>query len=215
MAKAKSNYYDTQNPARVTGTKKNPARSDKKRGGKNGAKNAKIGRFMYSKKRNRHLPKKSTGTDIFDKTGTGDFYYTREQTREHFCSRDSWNCSRNEFSRVLTKRVFTKRVFLVCSRNECSRNEFSWSAHETSAHETSFVGLLTKRVLTKRVLTIFFSRVLTKRVANSWANQVFYVIGRVLKNLPKLFLNILECGFYPPFLPAGRWRVVSLHAKLP
>ena len=36
-----------------------------------------------------HLPKKSTGTDIFDKTGTGDFYYTREQTREHFCSRDS------------------------------------------------------------------------------------------------------------------------------
>ena len=37
----------------------------------------------------RHLPKKSTGTDIFDKTGTGDFYYTREQTREHFCSRDS------------------------------------------------------------------------------------------------------------------------------
>ena len=69
-------------------------------------------------------------------------HYTREQTRERICSRDSWNCSRNEFLRLLTKRVLTKRVFLVCSRNECSRNERS---------RNEFLKLLTKRVFTKRV----------------------------------------------------------------
>ena len=79
----------------------------------------------------RHLPKKSTGTDIFDKTGTGDFYYTREQTREHFCSRDSWNCSRNEFFHLLTKRVLTKRVFFYMKR--------VWNSLEFLLTRTKFV----------------------------------------------------------------------------
>ena len=86
---------------------------------------------------------------------------TREQTGEHFCSRDSWNCSRNEFFSLLTKRVLTKRVFFC--------------AHETSAHENEFFCLLTKRVLTKRVLffaheTSFFfgSRFFCSRFFCSW-----------------------------------------------
>ena len=85
--------------------------------------------------------------------------FCAHESREHFCSRNSWNCSRNEFSRVLTKRVFTKRVFCLCSRNEFSRNEF--------------FALLTKRVFTKRVFVLCsrnefsrneFSALLTKRV---------------------------------------------------
>ena len=60
------------------------------------------------------------------------------ETREHFCSWYSWNCSRNEFF-ISYETIFTKRVFSLCSRNECSRNEF--------------FGLLTKRVFTKRLFT--------------------------------------------------------------
>ena len=78
------------------------------------------------------------------------------ESREHFCSRNSWKCSRNEFFTSAHETGFTKRVFCLCSRNECSRNECSrneffgtaheTSAHETSAHETSFWPVLTKRV---------------------------------------------------------------------
>ena len=86
-----------------------------------------------------------------------------EQTREHFWSRDSWNCYQNGFSRALTK-----RVFLVCLRNECSRFFFHrTSAYETSFHETSFLRLLTKRVL----MTRFLTRALRTLISIGFKNQ--------------------------------------------
>ena len=55
-AKAKSHYYDSQNPAGVTGNKKKSRPLGQKKGGvKTAQKMQKIGRFMYSKKRNRQM----------------------------------------------------------------------------------------------------------------------------------------------------------------
>ena len=125
--------------------------------------------------------------------------FCAHESREHFCSRNSWNYPRNEFFASAHETSFTKRVFYLCSRNECSRNECSrneffgtaheTSAHETSAHETSFWPVLTKRVSRNEffvrahetsahetrswaLLTKRVLTVLTKRVQNSWANKL-------------------------------------------
>ena len=72
-----------------------------------------------------------------------------EQTREHFWSRDSWNCyqngSRNEFSWSAYETSALDFFFhrYECLRNEFSRNEFSSFAHETSAHDTIFNSCIT------------------------------------------------------------------------